>query len=211
MTTLVFNGWAAGAEAWELTSFARDWTFSYIEELDGLPEMVVRDLDGPFLLVGFSMGGAAALKLFLNHPDRVAGLVLVSATPRMMEDKAAGWRGMSERRIEALRLGTELLFAGDPSPIYEHTSLRRGLDFLRATDLRARLVDFSRRADCPKIPVEIIQSRRDGIVRPENADFLKTVFPHARVTWVEGGEHVLPVTAPDVIDRAVDRCLRQTT
>ena len=210
MTTLVFNGWAAGAEAWELTSFARDWTFSYIEELDGLPERVVRDLDGPFLLVGFSMGGAAALKLFLNHLDRVAGLVLVSATPRMMEDKAAGWRGMSERRIEALRLGTELLFAGDPSPIYERTSLRRGLDFLRTTDLRARLVDFSRRVDCPKIPVEIIQSRRDGIVRPENADFLKAVFPHARVTWVEGGEHVLPVTAPDVIDRAVNRCLRQT-
>lgn len=211
MTTLVFNGWAAGAEAWELTSFARDWTFSYIEELDGVPEKVLRDIEGSFLFVGFSMGGAAALELFLNHPDRVAGLVLVSATPRMMEDKATGWRGLSARRLEALRLGTELLFADDPSPVYEGKSLRRGLDFLRTTDLRARLVDFARRVDAPKRPVEIVQSRRDGIVRPENVEFLKTVFPQARVTWVEGNEHVLPVTAPKTIDRVVARCRREAT
>ena len=63
MKVLVFNGWAAGPEAWALTTFHRDWTFSYIEQMDGLPEEVADSLEGPFLLVGFSMGGLRAAAL----------------------------------------------------------------------------------------------------------------------------------------------------
>ena len=38
----------------------------------------------------------------------IAGLVLIAATPRMMEDVDAGWDGMSPRRLEVLRRGLEL-------------------------------------------------------------------------------------------------------
>lgn len=207
MTTLVFNGWAAGPEAWALTHFRRDWTFSYVEELDGLPERVMNDLPGPFLFVGFSMGGTYALERLLDDPSRVAALVLVSTTPRMMSDDAASWRGLSERRIEALRLGTELLFADDPSPLYAPDALQRGLRFLRTEDVRAPL-----RKAAPSfahLRVEIVHSERDGIVRPQSVSFLKSVFPQAHVTWIPGSEHVLPVTAPREIDAAVRRVCRK--
>ena len=203
MTTFVMNGWAAGPEAWALTTFSRDWTFDYVEEMDGLPEKIVREIDGPLLLVGFSMGGLFALRLLLENRARVKGLVLVSATPRMMEDRPS-WRGMSQRRIEALKRGTELVFERDPSPVYQEENLVRGLDVLRQVDLRAALEAAARKKPFT-LPVAILQSEKDGVVRPENAAYLKTIFPTAEVTMVKGGEHVLPITASALVSQTVER------
>lgn len=205
MTTLVLNGWAAGPETWGLCSFPHDWVFSYLEQLDGLPERVLADADG-VLLVGFSMGGNSALRLLLAAPEKVRGLVLVSTSAFLMEEKSAGWKGLSERRLAALRLGTQLVFENDPSPLYADANLIRGLDYLRTSDLRKPLRAFARSpqgAAFARTPVAVFQSERDGIVRPENADFLKAIFPQATVTRVPGREHVLPVTIPEMIDRAV--------
>ena len=199
MKTLVFNGWAAGPETWALCEFPHDWVFDYVEQLDGLPERVMEDSD-EVVLVGFSMGGSTALRMWLEYPGKVKGLVLVSATPRMMEEKESGWKGMSERRLAALRLGTRMAFRDDPSPMYDERNMDRGLEYLRATDLREALLKSAHRTE---IPVIIFQSERDGIVRPNNAEFLKRVFPQAKVTMVPGNEHVLPIIVPELIDEAV--------
>ena len=86
MRCLVFNGWAAGPETWRLCTFPHDWVFDYVEQLDGLPEKMMAEFDEA-VLVGFSMGGSTALRMLLKYPEKVRGLVLVSATPRMMEVK----------------------------------------------------------------------------------------------------------------------------
>ena len=205
MKVLVFNGWAAGPETWELCEFPRDWTFDYVEQLDGLPEKVMEESD-EVVLVGFSMGGSTALRMWLKWPEKVKGLVLVSATPRMMEEKESGWKGMSERRLAALRLGTQMMFKDDPSPMYDERNMERGLDYLKTTDLRLQLLSISESGESVKrrnFPVFIFQSEKDGIVRPSNAEFLKRVFPQAKVTMVSGNEHVLPITVPELIDAAV--------
>ena len=212
MRCLVFNGWAAGPETWALCAFPHDWVFDYIEQLDGLPEKVMEESD-EVVLVGFSMGGSTALRMWLKYPEKVKGLVLISATPRMMEERreegkgkreVVVWKGMSERRLAALRLGTQMMFRDDPSPMYDGKNMERGLDYLKTTDLRAELLSY---ASCSShescIPVFIFQSERDGIVRPSNAEFLKKVFPQANVTMIPGNEHVLPVTIPELIDKAV--------
>ena len=203
MKCLVFNGWAAGPETWVLCTFPHDWVFDYVEQLDGLPEKVMEESD-EVVLVGFSMGGSSALRMWLKYPEKVKGLVLVSATPRMMED--ANWKGMSERRLAALRLGTKMMFRDDPSPMYDERNMERGLDYLKTTDLRLQLLSISESGESVKrrnFPVFIFQSERDGIVRPNNAEFLKRVFPQAKMTMVPGNEHVLPITVPELIDKAV--------
>ena len=228
MRVLVFNGWAAGPETWALCTFARDWVFDYVEQLDGLPEKVIEEFD-EVLLVGFSMGGSSALRMVLKYPAKVKGLVLVSATPCMMEkkvEKKGGggeggngggeeeWKGMSERRLAALRLGTQMAFRDDPSPMYDERNMERGLEYLRNTDLRSDLLSASASDETVKrwdFPVWIFQSERDGIVRPTNAAFLKRVFPQAQVTMVPGGEHVLPITVPELIDAAVADAVRRRT
>ena len=203
MKCLVFNGWAAGPETWALCAFPHDWVFDYVEQLDGLPEKVMEESD-EVVLVGFSMGGSTALRMWLKYPEKVKGMVLVSATPRMMEDE--DWKGMSERRLAALRLGTKMMFRDDPSPMYDEKNIERGLDYLKSTDLRLRLLPISESGESMKrrnLPVWIFQSERDGIVRPSNAEFLKRVFPQAKVTMVPGNEHVLPIRGPELIDAAV--------
>lgn len=204
MKVLVFNGWAAGPEAWFLTTFPRDWTFSYIEELDGLPEKVMEESD-EVVLVGFSMGGAMALGMYLKYPEKVKGMVLVSATPCMLEKKDEGWTGMSERRFRAFAMGTELIFGDDPNPWYEPKQLERGLEYLLRTDHRKALEALPRR----EIPVRIFHSKNDGVVRPQNAAYLKSLFPRAKVTMVEGTEHALPITIPELIDEAVEEVLSE--
>ena len=53
----------------------------------------------------------------------------------------------------------------------------------------------------------VFQSERDGIVRPSNAAYLKSVFPGATVEMVPGCEHALPVSVPERIDAAVAKVL----
>ena len=105
----VLNGWAASPHAWDLCLFMRPRgsaalprLFSYVEQLDGEPEKAMENVER-CILVGWSMGGSSALRLAARWPEKVAGLVLIAATPRMMEEKETGWRGMSPRRLEALR------------------------------------------------------------------------------------------------------------
>ena len=218
MRILVFNGWAAGPETWALCAFPHDWVFDYVEQLDGLPEKVMEESD-KVLLVGFSMGGSTALRMFLKYPEKVKGLVLISTTPRMVEEKKVRgegeevvWKGMSERRLTALRLGTQMMFRDDPSPMYDETNMERGLDYLKTTDLRLQLLSISESGESVKrrnFPVFIFQSEKDGIVRPSNAEFLKEVFPQAKVTMVPGNEHVLPIRVPELIDEAVFDIIEQ--
>jgi len=201
----VLNGWAVEAVVWDLCRFPRVRIFDYLEQLDGLPARVLADVP-EFVLVGFSMGSATALQLALRHPDRLRALLLVSATARMMEDVPTGWKGMSIRRRAALKLGTQIAFRGNPSPLFEESNLDRGLDFLQRTDLRAELRAIPSDSNLRRIPVSVFQSEQDGIVRPSNAAFLKEVFPQASVHLVPGAEHTLPPLIPDLIDEAVRCC-----
>ena len=212
LPVFVLNGWAASPHAWDLCRFRRTRLFSYVDQLDGLPEKALADVER-CVLVGWSMGGSSALRLAARWPKKVAGLVLVAATPRMMEEKETGWRGMSPRRLEALRYGLlmtrgEGFFGvpeGKPNPYLadEPANLERGLAYLLETDVRGAL----EQAVFGAPPVHVFQSEHDGIVRPENAAWLKTVFPQASVTMVPGTEHALPIFIPEKIDDAVDACL----
>ena len=215
MKTFILNGWSASEQAWDLCAFPRDRVFSYVEQLEGLPEKAV-EAEDEVVLVGWSMGGSAALRLAVSYPEKIKGLVLVAATARMMKDD--GWAGMSERRLAALEVGLKMTHGegffgipdGKPNPymLDEERNLARGLGYLRETDLRAALEELksSGRLKCP---IAIFQSERDGIVRAENAAYLKSIFPQASVTIVPGSEHALPIISPEAIDSAVSVVLKE--
>ena len=270
----VLNGWAASPHAWDLCRFMRPQQvaalprlFSYVEQLDGEPEKAIENVER-CILVGWSMGGSSAMRLAARFPEKIAGLVLIAAMPRMMEDKETGWRGMTPHRLEALRYGLLKTQGigffgvpeGKPNPYLadDPANLERGLKYLLETDVRKELVlrasCFVLRAEQKEVPgakclvlgaelkhkdgresnapstkhqapgtnpsapstkhqapstnIHIFQSEHDGIVRAENAAWLKTVFPQASVTMVPGTEHALPIFIPEKIDEAVDTCIR---
>lgn len=213
MKVFVLNGWAASEHAWDLCMFPKERVFSYTELLDGEAEKVL-DAEKEFIIVGWSMGGSFALRYAMKYAKKLKGLILVSATPRMM--KADGWEGMSARRLAALEYGVKMTrgegFFGIPEGVpnpYEIDSdenLKRGLDYLERTDLRVELIDMLA-SGAVRCPVYIFQSERDGIVRSGNANFLAAVFPSAQVDIIPGSEHALPVSIPEKIDVAVASCL----
>ena len=247
LPVFVLNGWAASPHAWDLCRFTRTRLFSYVEQLDGEPEKAIESVER-CVLVGWSMGGSSALRLAARWPEKIAGLVLIAATPRMMEEKETGWKGMSPRRLEALRYGLvmtrgEGFFGvpeGKPNPYLtdEPANLERGLKYLLETDVRVDLErvfgdgSFEQQSGqqaynnktCERGPltgnktcarsslaVHIFQSEHDGIVRAANAVYLQKVFPQASVTMVPGTEHALPIFIPELIDEAVDTCIRLAT
>ena len=165
----VLNGWAASPHAWDLCKFIRPRQsaalprlFSYVEQLDGLPEQAMEKTER-CVLVGWSMGGSSALRLAARWPGKIAGLVLVAATPRMMEERESGWRGMTPRRLEALRYGLMMTrgegFFGTPkdkpNPYMtdEPGNLERGLKYLLETDVRDAVRDSNLER-----PVHVFQS-----------------------------------------------------
>lgn len=213
----VLNGWAASEAAWSLCRFRRDAVFSYVDQLDGVPERAMDGVDG-VVLVGWSMGGSTALRLAARWPEKVRGLVLAAATPRMMEDRPSGWRGMNERRLEALNRGLRItggggLFGpqpGRPAPylLDDEANLDRGLGYLRETDVR-RLVLGCAALRAKGRLVRIFQSEHDGIVRPENAAFLAEAFPGSKAEMVPGSDHALPLAIPERLDMAVEELLKE--
>ncbi len=56
------------------------WPYAQLPMSDCVEELGKR-LDGPALLLGYSMGGRLALQTFLRYPDRAVGLVVVSSHP----------------------------------------------------------------------------------------------------------------------------------
>ena len=202
MKVFVLNGWASNSHAWDFCGFPRERIFSYVELLDGAAEEVLLN-ENEFVLVGWSMGGSYALRYAMRFPEKLKGLVLLAATPRMMRDE--NWAGMTPRRVAALELGTKMGKGGNFVRDSDE-NLSRGLDYLKETDLRRELVDFSALGGL-KCPVYVFQSVSDGIVRADNANFLGTVFPNAHVEMIEGGEHALSVAIPEKIDAAVGAIL----
>lgn len=213
MKTFVLNGWASSEAAWDLCLFERDRIFTYTELLDGVAEDAL-EKEKEFVLVGWSMGGSFALRYAMKFPKKLKGLVLVAATPRMMRDN--NWEGMTPRRLAALEAGLKMTkgegffgtVEGRPNPykMDSDENLARGLEYLRSTDLRLDLIDLLASGQV-RCPVYIFQSENDGIVRASNAKFLSTVFPHAELDMIPGGEHALPVTIPEKIDVAVASCV----
>lgn len=67
------------------------------------------DDGGQGLYVGYSMGGRLALRLAVDHPDRVTGLVLVSASPGIADDDERAARRAADDRLadEVERDGVE--------------------------------------------------------------------------------------------------------
>jgi esterase len=57
----------------------------YGELADAVAELVRREAYSPATIVGHSMGGKVAMCLALNHPEHVAGLVVLDMAPRRYE------------------------------------------------------------------------------------------------------------------------------
>ncbi len=168
------------------------------------------------VVMGWSLGGLLALRMALDRPEHIAGLVLVAATPRFVQgpdwphavapDVLEGFRtelaadhqrtlnrflalqarGSETAREDTRRLREQLREGGEPEP----DGLARGLEWLADSDLRAELGAID-------VPVHLIGGERDTLVPPAALEATAADLERAMVSVIPGAGH-----APFISHRA---------
>lgn len=173
---------------------------------------------------GHSWAGGVALLAAARHPDRVAGLLLVSSIGPdclLVYDHALGWP----------LVGDALAFAAlrAARPLVRHEAYRELARQLARADLdeaqESLRMQFDRpvwrsflaeqRALVEQLPVLdaalpaitartiVLAGARDSVIPAETARQLSSRIAHARLRVLPGKGHLLPFEAPDVVARAL--------
>jgi pimeloyl-ACP methyl ester carboxylesterase len=179
-------------------------------------------LDRP-LLVGYSLGGAIALAVALNHPQTISRLALMAPLTHTENDPPEVFRGLAipsplMRRVIAHTLaiplsimkgseGLAVVFGPDPVPRDFRVKgggllgLRPKTFYASSTDMLAIADDMptmeSRYATLT-LPVDVLYGRQDQVLNyRRHGEALAQKIPQAKLKLVDGG-HMLPVTLPAV-------------
>jgi pimeloyl-ACP methyl ester carboxylesterase len=179
-------------------------------------------LDRP-LVVGHSLGGAIALALAMNHPEHVGGLALVApatqrpdrvpapfdrmliASPRLR--RVIAWTVATPMSIRNSARTLEVLFG--PEPVPPDFAVRGGgllslrpVSFYGAsTDLVASHGDLDvvpPQYESLTMPVGVLFGTADRVLDPDvHGRAFAAQVAGAELELIEGGGHMIPVTAAD--------------
>ena len=158
--------------------------------------------DGPVVLVGHSMGGIMSMTTALEHPDRVAGLVLIG-TASQCNAKVAGWY---ERIAVA---GEQQGNAGLAQAIYGEKSQKEIVgDAQGIAEVTRTLKSLYEDPLTPKLgavacPVLLIVGDRDPM-GPKASSILAEQFSDAELVTVPDCGHWVHVSEPDAVIDAID-------
>lgn len=167
-------------------------------------------------VVGFSMGGYLALEHALNHPDRVASLVLIASSARGLRAEER------DRRLRTMAVLEQHAYAGMPrsqlrnfilphhldDPAIAGVIAQMSLDLGKETmlaqfaasmerpDLMARLSEL-------RCPVMIVGADEDAMVAADDLRAMAERVPGATLHIVEGSGHMVPLEAPEQLRDAL--------
>ncbi|HVF76156.1 MAG TPA: alpha/beta hydrolase [Acidimicrobiales bacterium] len=165
-------------------------------------------LDEPAFVVGHSFGGAVAIKLAHDHPERVRTLVLVNSIGGSAWTSATGGTGrsMADRPLwdwgihfprdlldpaRITRVLPVVLEDALPNVVRNPRALWKVANLVRQADLTGELEQLKRR----KLPVVVLWGEKDGIVPRASFDALCAAI--GSEGEVVGGSHSWLLADPD--------------
>ncbi len=159
------------------------------------------------ILVGHSMGGIVALTVAVEHPEIVAGLVLLGTTSQVNE-RAAGWyeeiaRAAERDGLDGLRRAifgerSRREIRGDARAI---AAITRCLASLHREPLTPRLAAL-------RVPALVMVGEQDPM-GPAASSILASAIPGARLVTIPGRGHWLHVEEPAAVVANVDALLAE--
>lgn len=161
-------------------------------------------------VAGFSLGGTIAMRLAIDHPERVSRLVLVATSSRVgrtaaewYAERAALVSGGDPRLRETLDRDTADVYAESPGELEDGLLIRRqstadprgygnacaAMAALNAAPLDPELERIS-------APTLIVASDLDKHCPPKAAQIIAAGIPGSRLEIMAGAGHPIPVEKP---------------
>ncbi len=216
------HGWSTRGPAENGTPFGQAKTIAALMDELGI---------GKAIIVGHSLGGAIAAALALDHPERVAGLVLASAATHPWPGGGTSWyyrltaipvigRLFAETiacpaGLMRLDASTHCVFAPNRRPDTYNADAAIPL-VLRPANFRHNAIDVENLYDhvaaaAPrygeiKAPTVVISGNRDTVVYEEIHSLgLARDIPGAELVWIDNLGHKPDYAASDLIVAAIGR------
>jgi pimeloyl-ACP methyl ester carboxylesterase len=153
---------------------------------------------GPRVLVGHSLGGAAAVEVARTRPDLVDGLVIVSSGARLPVPAHAMDRLRDDFPAERERLMAG--FTTQPDGAAARAAREAidacGPEVLRADYEACRTVDLRGRLGGVRVPALVVAGADDPLTPPWLSEELARELPHAHMVVIPGSRHLPMADAP---------------
>lgn len=219
------QGWSSRPESW-------DWATPQ-RQAEAVMALLDRIAPEPVALVGYSLGGALAARIALERPERLRGLVLLSAmlypwlgdVARYHAPVTSPLIGSVFNRLVGIPLGSALLPRGinlafaplvvsagyaeaaELPLMFRETAFRNNLQDIVAAD--AFLRSQAPRYGTLRVPVIAITGDRDAIVAPAHSAAIARDAPGARLIALPGIGHMPHRAKAHAITEAIETLMPQ--
>ncbi|GHG87966.1 bifunctional 3-oxoadipate enol-lactonase/4-carboxymuconolactone decarboxylase PcaDC [Streptomyces lanatus] len=178
-----------------------------------LTERLLATLDGlgvqRFGYAGCALGGAIGIELALRHPERIASLALIAASPRFGTADEFRQRGVIVRtngldpiaRTSPDRWFTTGFAAAQPAITEWAVQMVRTTDpgcYISACEALASF-DVRPQLGGVAVPTLVLVGSDDQVTGPAEARTLVAGIPDARLAVVPGASHLVPVEQPAAV------------
>ena len=157
---------------------------------------------------GHEMGGAIALVLALDHPERVAGILLISSGPRLPMPAGVLENGANLSTLPlAINILQELSFHVN-TPVTLRETVYKHLIQIRQTLLFGDWLacdrfDVTRRIESICTPTLVICGTGDKLTPPHFSETLASGIPGAALQTVDEAGHMLIIEQPKQIAKLI--------
>jgi 3-oxoadipate enol-lactonase len=161
-----------------------------------------------FAFVGVSLGGAVAMRLALDAPDRVETLVLACtsarfAPPELWQERAALVRSEGVEAVVDAALERWFTPAFRDVPRYREMFVSTDREgYARCCDALARW-DAREEIAAIAVPTLVVSGADDPAAPPEHGELIAARIPGARHEVIAGGRHLATVERADEFNRVL--------
>lgn len=216
---VVVPGMLCDASLWSDVTFPEGHDVHHVAltrpDIGGLADDVLDAVDGPFVLVGLSLGAIVGFEALRRAPERVAGLCVMAtnaAAPRPEQHFA--WRELEDlvaagRFAEVVERTLPDMFPNRHWSAADAERYRRMAQAVGPAAARTQLAAQPTREDAfgalrsARCPSVVLAGSRDTLCPPAFHHAIAEALPHSRMRELPDAGHLVPWQRPDAVSEAL--------